>query len=90
MAWINVPGVTGKVYVPEDPGETHKKHSCKTCYACQWCDETRCRVCRCDQAKIDASSLRQCCVLNSHKHTQAAGPDRKRQYPNPEKNSRYR
>ena len=39
MAWINVPGLAGKVYLPEDTGHVQKKHPCKACFACQWCDE---------------------------------------------------
>jgi hypothetical protein len=46
MAWINVPGLAGKVYLPEDTGHVQKKHPCKACFACQWCDENRCQVCR--------------------------------------------
>jgi hypothetical protein len=46
MAWISVPGLVGKVYVPDGKRQPQKKHPCKTCFSCQWCDETRCRVCR--------------------------------------------
>ncbi|BBO82009.1 hypothetical protein [Desulfosarcina ovata] len=46
MAWTTLPGITGKVYVPDETGPTPKKHPCRTCFSCQWCDETRCRVCR--------------------------------------------
>jgi len=46
MAWIRVPGLPGKVYVPDGSGQPHKKHPCNTCFSCQWCDETRCQVCR--------------------------------------------
>jgi len=46
MAWVNVPGLAGKVYVPEDAGQVKKKHPCEACFTCQWCDENRCRVCR--------------------------------------------
>ncbi|GAB6906937.1 conserved hypothetical protein [Desulfosarcina cetonica] len=45
MAWTRIPGLPGKLYVP-DAGPSKKKHACRTCYACQWCDETRCEVCR--------------------------------------------
>jgi hypothetical protein len=48
MAWIRIPGVTGKIYEPEDAGQLPKKHPCPTCHRCQWCDENRCRVCRGD------------------------------------------
>lgn len=46
MAWITIPGLAGRVYVPDHDGQAPKKHSCPTCLSCQWCDETRCRVCR--------------------------------------------
>lgn len=49
MPWINLPGVTGKVYAPSDGGPAPKKHPCPTCFACQWCDEARCQVCRSDR-----------------------------------------
>ena len=42
--------VTGKVYIPEETGKAPKKHSCQGCFACQWCDETRCNVCRDENA----------------------------------------
>lgn len=48
MAWKRIPGLPGRLYVPE-PGPP-KKHPCRNCHACQWCDETRCRVCRCGTA----------------------------------------
>ena len=46
MAWIAVPGLAGKVYEPTDTDRPSKKHPCKTCFSCQWCDESRCQVCR--------------------------------------------
>ncbi|BBO68274.1 hypothetical protein DSCA_22040 [Desulfosarcina alkanivorans] len=46
MAWINVPGLAGRVYLPDDAGQVPKKHPCMACFSCQWCDENRCRVCR--------------------------------------------
>ena len=45
MAWQTIPGVTGKVFVP-DEGVKAKKHPCKDCFACQNCGQERCRVCR--------------------------------------------
>ncbi len=43
MAYIRIPGVLGKVYVPDAAGP--KKHHCKDCFACQWCSDDRCREC---------------------------------------------
>jgi hypothetical protein len=53
MAWVHVPGLAGNVYVPDDTGQVQKKHPCKGCFSCQWCDENRCRVCRCDRTEMD-------------------------------------
>ena len=57
MAWINVPGLPGKVYVPDCSGQPHKKHPCKTCFSCQWCDETRCQLCRDKSAVTEGNPL---------------------------------
>ncbi len=64
MPWISMPGVTGKVYVPEAAGGTSQKHPCTTCFACQWCDETRCRVCRDGRDEAEGAigpAAKQCC-----------------------------
>jgi hypothetical protein len=45
MGWTTVPGLAGKVYVPEGE-KTQKKHPCNGCFSCQGCDESRCRVCQ--------------------------------------------
>ena len=71
MAWVNVPGLAGKVYVPEDAGQVQKKHPCEACFTCQWCDENRCRVCRNDLAEIDAPSTRKRC---RHPHCKKSSP----------------
>jgi hypothetical protein len=49
MGWITVPGLAGKVYAPDDE-KTQKKHPCNGCFSCQWCDESRCRVCHAETA----------------------------------------
>ncbi len=46
MAFIEMSGVTGKVYVPEMKMDMRKKHSCQDCFVCQMCCNERCRVCR--------------------------------------------
>lgn len=61
MAWINVPGLTGNVYVPDDGGQLLKKHPCEACFACQWCDENRCHVCRSDRAEGAETRKQRCC-----------------------------
>ena len=64
MPWIRMPGLPGKVYVPEDDGHAPKKHPCKTCHACQWCDENRCRVCRGGRGEADEIKEQHCCERN--------------------------
>lgn len=60
MAWVRVPGLAGRVYVPDDTGQMQKKHSCRTCFSCQWCDESRCRVCR-GEAPANGKAPSSCC-----------------------------
>ncbi|MBU2481502.1 MAG: hypothetical protein KJ760_10475, partial [Proteobacteria bacterium] len=36
----------GNVYVPEIKNTCPKKHPCKDCFACEFCSDDRCRVCR--------------------------------------------
>jgi hypothetical protein len=45
MPFVTVPGLKGKVYIPEKQQENPKKHSCKDCHSCQHCGDDRCRVC---------------------------------------------
>ena len=45
MAWQTVPGLTGKIFIPECRSEGKKKNPCPDCFACQQCSEDRCRVC---------------------------------------------
>lgn len=64
MPFIEVPGVNGKVYVPEPAGESPKKHPCKDCYQCQMCGESRCRVCRGEKKarECHAPPIREKCI----------------------------
>ena len=64
MAWVTLPGLAGKVYVPDDTGRQPKKHPCSTCYACQWCDENRCQVCRDGGSEHAGNGSRPCCNSN--------------------------
>jgi len=78
MAWIRIPGVTGKIYAPDEAGQLPKKHPCSTCHRCQWCDENRCRVCRGDgKGAPNEHSSRQVCG-----YRQAAPENHKIQTPN--------
>jgi hypothetical protein len=45
MAFVEMPGFKGKVYVPEKKPGSAKKHPCKDCYACQMCSDDRCNLC---------------------------------------------
>jgi len=45
MPFVNVPGLAGKVYVPEKQESCEKKHSCKDCFSCEHCSDDRCNVC---------------------------------------------
>ncbi len=36
---FEIPGLPGKVYVPERQEESFKKHPCKDCYFCQSCSQ---------------------------------------------------
>jgi len=56
MPFVKMPGVIGKVYVPEPiPGQT-QKHPCPDCFACQQCSDDRCTVCR-SEATIRRNSI---------------------------------
>lgn len=46
MAFVEINGLKGKVYVPDGKTDPIKKqHACKDCYACQLCSDTRCALC---------------------------------------------
>jgi len=51
MSFVSVPGLKGKVYVPDGYRQCSKKYPCQDCFSCQQCSDDRCRVCL---------SLRQC------------------------------
>ena len=46
MPFVKVPGLPGKVYVPEKKRNCPKKHPCRDCFSCDVCSDDRCRVCR--------------------------------------------
>jgi hypothetical protein len=55
MAFESIPGIEGKVFIPDkDPGE--RKHPCPDCYTCQQCGDDRCRVCRSDRPAPKAAA----------------------------------
>ncbi len=47
MAFVRLPGLKGRVFVPGDgKTRTKKKHPCRDCFDCHICTDGRCRVCR--------------------------------------------
>jgi hypothetical protein len=46
VPFIKVPGLSGKVYVPESCSAASKKHPCRDCFGCQQCSDDRCSLCR--------------------------------------------
>ena len=45
MPFVEIPGLIGKVYVPERQEESFKKYPCKDCYFCQSCSDNKCKLC---------------------------------------------
>ena len=48
MAWKQCSGLPGNAFLPDTKDPLMQKHACENCFACLWCDETRCHVCRHD------------------------------------------
>jgi hypothetical protein len=48
MAWTRSSGLPGKIFIPDEENRAPQKHHCQNCYSCQWCEENRCNVCRCE------------------------------------------
>ncbi|MFO7910890.1 MAG: hypothetical protein R6V15_01875 [Desulfotignum sp.] len=46
MPFVSIPGMSGKMYVPEKRPGSKKKFPCKDCFSCEQCSDDRCRVCR--------------------------------------------
>lgn len=45
MAWVSVPGLNGKIFLPDSDNREKKKHPCKGCFSCQMCSDDRCHAC---------------------------------------------
>lgn len=45
MKFVRIPGLPGKVYQPPGTASGHGKHPCPDCFACQHCDDARCKAC---------------------------------------------
>ncbi len=52
MAFVKVPGLPGKVYVPDRKKGCPCKHPCRDCFSCGFCSEDKCRICLGDKNKI--------------------------------------
>jgi len=48
MPWQTMPGIIGKVYLPEQQ-QKGKKHPCSECFSCQNCSSDRCHLCRAER-----------------------------------------
>ncbi len=46
MPFVRIPGLEGKVFVPETEPVSRKKHPCKDCHFCQMCTDDRCALCK--------------------------------------------
>ncbi len=46
MQFVSIPGMPGRLYVPEERAACLKKFLCKDCFSCEHCSDDRCRVCR--------------------------------------------
>lgn len=45
MAFVRIPNIEGRVFVPDPVTASQKKHKCRDCFACQLCGDSRCRLC---------------------------------------------
>jgi hypothetical protein len=45
MAWRVIPGLKGKIYVPDNTCGSPRKHHCTDCFSCQLCSDERCGLC---------------------------------------------
>jgi hypothetical protein len=62
MGFVKVPGLPGRVYVPDPAPQDRKKHPCKDCFCCEFCSDDRCRVCR--RGKGDCHRSGECGIGN--------------------------
>ncbi|WDP91106.1 MAG: hypothetical protein HUN04_15950 [Desulfobacter sp.] len=45
MAFVNIPDLPGKIYVPDKKKHSPCKHGCRDCFSCEFCSDDRCRIC---------------------------------------------
>ncbi len=55
MPFVKIPGMMGKLYVPKKLVIQKKKHPCRDCFACEFCSDDRCNVCRPDKEHVKKS-----------------------------------
>ncbi|RPH50292.1 MAG: hypothetical protein EHM85_10895 [Desulfobacteraceae bacterium] len=55
MAFVTIPNISGKIFVPEKRAETIKKRKCHDCFSCQMCSESRCKLCRSEEPCEDTN-----------------------------------
>ena len=46
MPFIVIPGIKGKLYIPEEAPESMRKHACHDCAVCTLCNDEKCAMCR--------------------------------------------
>jgi len=71
VGFIRVPGLKGKVFVPEKCPAKPKKHACPDCYDCQRCSDDRCNLCRAPDSGQPETAGRRLCARKT-----TDGPDR--------------
>ncbi len=72
MPFVRIPGLNGKLYVPEDVPTRARKHPCPDCHACQRCSDERCHLCR--ETAVVPSPGKTCRI----RHHPAGAPPRPR------------
>ena len=45
MTFKKVPGLKGRLYIPEKKDGKTGKHNCIDCFSCQMCSDVRCESC---------------------------------------------
>jgi hypothetical protein len=56
MAFVCIAGVKGKAFAPDARRSSPKKHPCQNCFACQFCGDDRCTICRAPASGPDANN----------------------------------
>jgi len=61
MPFKEIPGLPGKIYIPEQDPDAPKKHDCPDCFSCQMCSDDRCRICRDHRVSCRCRPKDSCC-----------------------------